>query len=279
MTNTLRPPFQYYGSKARLAPRIIEAMPEHSIYVEPYAGSAAVLFGKVPARCEVVNDIDGDIVNFFRVLRDKPADLVRACTLTPYSREEFMSAHSRSEDGRPSDVEKARRWWVTCWQGFNARARTSWSRPTASSAIKRYRPDTPANAVGRLLDCAERLRRVAVEHCDAVELIERMDSPDTVFYLDPPYLASTRVDPRKGYRTELQGAEQHEQLLDIIRSVEGTVILSGYRSDLYDRALSDWDRRDFNVHNSVANTPGKSRRAIESLWTSRPDGVREQLPF
>lgn len=124
----LKPPAPYYGGKTRLAPWIVSLMAHHRVYVEPFAGTASVLLAKPRSKLEVINDLDGDVVTFFRVLRDRPDELERACRLTPYARDEFLEAREPRED--LTDLERARRWWCRVTQGFNAspgRWATGWS--------------------------------------------------------------------------------------------------------------------------------------------------------
>jgi hypothetical protein len=171
----MKPPFAYYGGKARLAPWIASLLPPHRIYVEPFAGSAAVLFAKKPAVHEVINDVNGDIVTFFRMLRDHPEDLARACSLTPYARDEFAAAEL---DCPLSDLERARRWWVVVNQGFNksGRARNGWS---SSVECQNGEAKTVQNRIAHLTAVAHRLGSVTIDNRDAVDIIAMYGKPKT----------------------------------------------------------------------------------------------------
>lgn len=265
----MKPPFPYYGSKGRLAGWITDLMPAHRVYIEPFAGSAAVLFAKRPAAIEIINDLDGNIVNFFRTLREREADLVRALTYTPYARDEYAAA-DLDADGL-GDVERARRFLVRCAQGHNAAG--SGSRAGWSNGIRRNQSQaaTVVNLVDRLPGVAERLRRVVVEHRDAVDCVTAYDCPDAVFYVDPPYLADTRATNGE-YRLDTSSVEDHRRLAAALNAVAGTVLLSGYPSPLYDDLYAGWWRAERSVHRPSTNQRGRSGavRATEVLWSNRP---------
>lgn len=272
----MKPPFPYYGSKGRLASRIVDLMPRHRVYVEPFAGSAAVLFAKAPAPVEIVNDLDRNVITFFRVLRTREADLARALRLTPYSREEYAAADLADET--IDDLERARRFFVRATQGHNAAG--SGGRAGWSNGIRAKHTDATAttNIVDRLFTLADRLRTVVIEHRDATELITAHDSPDTVFYLDPPYLSETRRSGRD-YAHEADSEAFHRELAAALRSVRGTVLLSGYPSVLYKELYADWDRIEVSVHRATTNTRGRSgvERGTEVVWSNQPLGRQHSL--
>lgn len=260
----VKQPFPYHGGKGRLAPWIASLMPDHRVYVEPYAGSAAVLFAKAPTPIEILNDLDGNVVNFFRVLREQQEDLVRALTYSPYSRQEYAAA-DLDEVGL-DEVERARRFVIRCSQGRNGAG--SGSKVGWSNAIRRNqsRPGTFANAVDRLPLVADRLRRVAVEHRDAVECVSAYDSPETLLYVDPPYLASTRVS-NLDYRLDVADETEHRRLAACLRAFGGCVLLSGYPSPLYDELYGDWHRVERSISRPSANRRGEaSATAVEVVW-------------
>jgi len=265
----LRPPFPYYGAKGRLAGRIVDLIPEHRIYAEPFAGSAAVLFAKSPAPVEVINDLDHNVVTFFRVLRDNEPELLRALRFTPYARDEFASA-DLTEDGI-DDLERARRFFVRTTQGHNAAG--SGGRAGWSNGIRARHTDATAttNLVDRLYQVADRLRTVVVDNRDALEVIDAHDAPDAVFYLDPPYLSGTRQCGRD-YAHEADGEDFHRTLAEALRSVAGTVLLSGYPSPLYTELYEDWDRLEVAVHRAATNSRGRTDvpRGTEVIWSNRP---------
>lgn len=265
----LRPPFPYYGAKGRLAGQIVDLMPRHRVYVEPFAGSAAVLFAKPAARVEVVNDLDRNVTTFFRVLRDTPDELIRALRYTPYARDEFAAA-DLSEEGL-TDLERARRFFVRTTQGHNAAG--SGGRAGWSNGIRANHTDATGtrNLVERLDQVAERLRTVVVDNRDAAEVIAAHDSDDTVFYLDPPYLSGTRTCGRD-YAHEADGEDFHRSLAVALRQVHGHVLLSGYPSPLYEELYEGWDRLEIAVHRAATNSRGRTDvpRGLEVIWSNRP---------
>ncbi|TMR91334.1 DNA adenine methylase [Nonomuraea basaltis] len=259
----LRPPFQYYGAKGKLAPFLASLLPKHEVYCEPFAGSAAVFFAKDPAKIETINDINGDLVAFMRTLRDRPRELQRAIQLTPYARAEHTAA--KLGDITATDLERARRWWVQCTQSRSGEAGASWRRPTSRTRVNN--PMTAKRMGAALRWHAARLREAFIEQCDALELIGRMDSPDTAFYLDPPYLRSTRNAAGSGrYVKEMDADDQHRPLLELLNSCRGAVVLSGYRSELYDELLSGWRRIDYRVRQASSDVRAM---AVESIWVNR----------
>lgn len=260
----LRPPFAYYGGKTRLAPAIAAALPAHTQYVEPYAGSLAVLFAKTPARLETVNDLDGDIVHFWRVLRERPDDLVRACALTPHARTERTAALTRPVD--LDDVERARRIWVCLSAGRTGTLRNTGWRYDTSDAASTSMPRRLAGYVARIEAVADRLRSVSLEHRDALEVIEAYGTGRrTVIYADPPYVGEVRA---RNYRTEMTSATDHHALAERLHACQATVVLSGYASELYDRDLyRDWYRTELRAHTSQSGT---WEHRTEVLWSNRP---------
>lgn len=270
----MKPPLSYYGGKTKLAPRIVAMLPPHRCYVEPFAGSLAVLLAKPRAPHEVINDLDGHVVNFWRQLRDRPDDLERLCALTPYAREEFVTCAELDID---DDLERARRWWVRVTQAYGRLQRSGWSTGVSRSGS---RAATSIAYVDRFADVAARLRTVAVEHKPAVEVIAAYDRPDTVIYADPPYLGTARRRDKgdsPAYPTDMDDEAAHLELADALNACRGVVLLSGYASPLYDRLYAGWSRVTFDVHVPSANSAGDGNaRATEVLWINRP-GVVLQL--
>lgn len=263
----LKPAFPYYGAKTGLAGRVVDLLGEHRIYAEPYAGSAAVLLAKAPSRHETINDLDGDVVNYFTVLRDHPAELEEALALTPYARDEFTAAARPAVD----PIERARRFAVRTSQSYNAAGHggSGWAVPSVSR--NQSRPRTFASVTDtRLAAIAARLRLVAIENTDALAVIDRADRLDAAIYVDPPYLASTRATIGSGtYRLDAADESHHAALLARLRAFSGTVVLSGYDCDLYRDALGDWRRVDVDRARPSANGSGRQKRATEVLWTNR----------
>ncbi len=265
----MKPPFAYYGGKTAMAERIVSLMPAHRCYLELCFGSGAVLFAKGRVPLEIVNDLDGGVVAFFRALRERPADLERVCRLTPYARAEYLASGGDTAD----DLERARLFWVRVNQSFAKTAgfQTGWSITTARSQSV---ADSVQGRIDRFTRCAQRLSHVAIEQCDAAELVTRLATSNTVVYADPPYLASTRRsrDRHKpgDYLHDMGAAEDHERLAEALKATLATVILSGYPSPLYDRLYTGWWRQDIpvKVHASNAVTASRGDR-IEVLWSNR----------
>lgn len=256
----MKPPFAYYGGKTMLAPKIAALLPEHGHYVEPFAGSLAVLLAKEPAQHETVNDLNQDLVTFWRVLRDRPAELARVCTLTPHSRVEHRAAYAATED----ELEQARRFWVRVSQGRSGRtSATGWRRTVKPHGGLAAMSTYLSGYVGRMGPVAERLARVTLECRPALELIEQFGAHDDVLlYVDPPYLASTRTGT--GYQYEMAGEDDHRALAAALRACRASVVLSGYDSPLYAEIYDGWH----TVEMSARANGGSAR--TEVLWSNHP---------
>lgn len=261
----IRPAFTYYGGKARLAPVLAALLPPHLVYVEPFMGSAAVLLAKTPSRHEVINDRDGQVVAFYEAMRDRPDDLHRALTLTPYSREEY----ERCAEPGGDVVERARRFVVRCSQSVNGAGNGGSAGWALSTSRNQSRPGSFASGVDRLPEIAQRLRGVAVENRDGLDLVERFGAdPCAVLYLDPPYLAATRKTVgASAYRHDAGDAAFHDRLLALLTNVKASVVLSGYPSPAYATALSAWRRVDLLTTKPSANVKGvAATRSPEVAW-------------
>jgi DNA adenine methylase len=270
----VRPAFPYYGGKARLAATIAALIPPHRLYLEPFAGSAAVLLAKKPSKHEVLNDADGNVVAFYRALREHPVELQRALTLTPYSREEYTACADMSADLSP--VERARRFVVRASQSINAAGAAGSPGWALSTTRNQSRPGTFAGAADRLDLVAERLRRVYIEHADAVDVIERHGKhDDAVIYADPPYLRETRSSAvgASAYRLDTNGPAEHAKYLDALNACEALVVLSGYDSPLYRERLAGWTEVPVAISKPSANRSGRSATgAAEVLWIKPAGG-------
>lgn len=261
----------YYGSKTRAAQRIIELLPAHDAYVEPFCGSLAVLMAKPPAgRFETVNDIDHDLMTFWRILRERPQDLERVCALTPHSRAEYQACWPIRE--AVDDLERARRVWVKLAQGRGGQLRpTGWRYHEKPHGRSSSMPGTLAGYVGRFAAVADRLRNVSLECRDAFEIIEKYGADaNTLLYVDPPYLGSTRA--RTAYRHEMNQAAEHEVLADALRSCAAAVVLSGYHSPLYDRLYDGWEVAEFSAFTGQSNLGRDAGERVEVLWSNRTLG-------
>lgn len=234
--------FGWYGGKYSHLDWLLPLLPQTTHYCEPFGGSAAVIINRHPSPVETYNDIDSEIVNFFRVLREQKEQLIEAIGLTPFSREEFDRAIYGGDD-EVSDMERARRFYVRARQvrtGLAQRASTGrWahclltSRAGMAGAVSRW-----LGAVEDLSAIAQRLLRVQIEHAHALEVIKRYDSPETLFYCDPPYPHASRTDT-KAYAYEMSD-DDHRQLAATLHALQGRVALSSYHCDLMYELYRDW---------------------------------------
>ncbi len=266
MNAPFRPALRYMGGKWRLAPKIIPFLPPHRTYVEPFGGAASVLLRKPAAFQEIYNDLDGEIVGLFRVLRDPAgaAELSRLIALTPWAREEFEASYTVS----PDPIENARRTVVRSFMGFGSTA-TALRRKTGFRAISVRNGKHPAKDFSgmpqAILALAERMRGVVIENRPALEILTRCDAGDTLAYLDPPYVHSTRSGKRihggleHAYAHEMD-EEQHRDLLAWCSSSKSMVVISGYATDLYEQALTGWTRIE------LAAFADGARARTEVLW-------------
>ncbi len=274
-----RPIMRYHGGKWRLATWIIQHLPPHRVYVEPFGGAASVLLRKPRSFAEVYNDLDDDVVNLFRVLQ-RPADaleLKRLCELTPFARSEFDVAY---EDAGSDHIERARRILIRSWMGHGA------------SGVRKHRTGFRVNPHRQRTTAADdwqnwpeaipvfiaRLRSVTIEKRPAAKLIADHDTPQTLFYVDPPYMFGVRSQKRKGgdlyhgYKHELTDA-QHAELLAQLRAVVGMVVLSGYASELYETRLHGWHRIE---HETTADRGGAR---TEVIWINPAAAAAGRLPL
>lgn len=270
--------FGWYGGKFSHLAWLLPPLPSCHHYCEPFAGSAAVLLNRPPAPVETYNDLDGEVANFFRVLRDHKDRIIEAIGLTPFSREEFSIACTLDPDVDP--VERARRFYVRARQVRTGLAQTAsvgrWanckatSRAGMSGVISRW-----LGAVEDLPAIADRLLRVQIENRPAIDVIRLYDSPETLFYCDPPYVHESRGDI-KAYGHEMTDA-QHEELAAVLNVVQGKVAISNYQCDLMDRLYlaPRWHKY---VGEARTNHSTKDQR-VEVLWTNYPlDEVRAGKP-
>jgi DNA adenine methylase len=266
----------YYGGKTMIAERIAALLPAHQHYVEPYCGSLSVLLAKQPAKMETVNDLDQELMTFWRVLRDRPDDLARACALTPHARVENALANDR---GGLADLELSRRVWVKLSQGRALSLRRGisggWKHYVYPAGSSVGMPDYLEAYVERMAAAAARLHAVSLECMPALDLIAKYGAdPDVLLYADPPYLGGTR-DGRNNYQHEMRGEVDHRALAEALTAAAAAVVISGYASDLYDRELyAGWDRH--TIATSTGNSSG-DRARVEVLWCNRPLGSQPTL--
>jgi len=267
-------PFGWYGGKFSHLDWLLPLLPSCHHYCEPYAGSGAVLLNRSPGPIETYNDLDGEVCNFFRVLRNDKARLVKAIGLTPFSREEFALACQL--DSSLSKLERARRFYIRARQVRTGLAQTAtvgrWanckdtSRAGMSGVISRW-----LGGVESLPAIASRLLRVQIENRPATDVIRLYDSPQTLFYCDPPYIHTTRGDS-KAYGYEMTD-DQHRELADALNSVQGMVAVSNYQCDLMDE-LFPTTRWWKTISPARTNHSTKGKR-VEVLWTNYdPQAIR-----
>ena len=260
MTAPTRPVLRYHGGKWRLAPWIIGHFPAHRVYVEPFGGAASVLLRKPRSYAEVYNDMDGEIVNVFRVLRNptQARELERLLRLTPFAREEFELSYIT--DGDP--IEQARRTIARSFMGFGSNAL---NHATGFRSNSNRSGTTPAHDWMHYPDLipafCERMAGVVIENRRAADTMQAHDGPQTLHYVDPPYPHETRgADMERNYRHEMTD-DQHRELAACLRNLRGMVIISGYPCELYDQELyPDWRRVERQAHADGA------RDRVEVLW-------------
>lgn len=261
------PVVRYHGGKYRLAPWVMKHFPPHRIYVEPFGGAAGVLMQKPRAYSEVYNDLDCEMVNLFRVMQDAGlrGRLVEQLVLTPYARAEFEQAWEQADD----QVERARRLVIRAQMGFGSAGAT---KGTTGFRIDTKREYETAQHVwaqypSNLAAIGQRLTGVLIENRPALEVLSGHDTPDTLFYVDPPYVHETRCritskGSGRAYRHEMD-ENDHRDLLEALQSVRGMVVLSGYPHQLYDHMLQGWVR-----HTTKARISGSRGTAVrdEAVW-------------
>ena len=238
------------------------------VYLEVFSGSGAVFFNKLPGAVETINDLDGDVVNLFRVLRDHPEELKRALSLTPYSRAEYDLSFEPCED----PLERARRYMVKTTQAIGAKlnSKCGWRN---HKQVKIGGTACKWAGITNTIDmAAKRLRGstsnlVQIESMDALRLIERYDNKDVLMYLDPPYVLSARKSG-KLYRHEMDDDGQR-RLLELVTCSKAKIVLSGYASDLYDNALTGWHRA------TTMSQTTSTQMAEEVIWLNYDPPARQ----
>jgi DNA adenine methylase len=261
-----RGPFGYYGGKQRLASQLVANLPPHNAWVEAFCGSAALTLAKEPAQIEVINDLNGEVVNFFRQLRDDSSRLCDLLRLTPYSREELKLA--RLPSSQLTDLERARRFFVAAMMAINGSFGKASGGYSYSNSYTRHNMEARVSRWKTMPDyleqISERLSRVRVENKDAIDLFgDFRNRPATLVYLDPPYLA----DRERGYDHDQCTAEYHERLLISVAKAKCMVFLSGYESDLYNDYLTrahGW--RKLKIKTTTRGHNGKDFERQEFVW-------------
>jgi DNA adenine methylase len=258
--------FGWYGGKFSHLDWLLPLLPKCHHYCEPYAGSGAVLLNRSPSPVETYNDLDGEVVNFFRMLREEGDELTRQIGMTPFSREEFY--HACEPVGTDiADLERARRFFVRARQVRTGLAQTAslgrWanckntSRAGMSGVVSRW-----LGSIEQLPEIAMRLLRVQIENRPALEILDLYDDKETLFYCDPPYVHESRGDS-KAYGFEMTDV-QHQAFALKVKHVRAKVAVSGYRCALYDKLFSTWNR--FDAPAKACHSVKTTRQ--ECLWTN-----------
>ncbi|MCC6166886.1 MAG: DNA adenine methylase [Caldilineaceae bacterium] len=258
--------FGWYGGKFSHLNWLLPLLPPTQHFCEPFGGSAAVLINREPSPVETYNDLDGGVVNFFRVLREQKDELIEAIGLTPFSREEYIQALDYT-DPSVTPLERARRFYICARQTRTGLAQKGskgrWahclltSRAGMAGAVSRW-----LGSVEDLPEIAMRLLRVQIEHAPAIEVIERYDSKETLFYCDPPYPHDSRGD-KNAYAYEMTD-KQHRELAEVLHYVKGKVAFSGYRCELLDRLYGDWN----SVQAPSKKIHSTKDERVEVLWAN-----------
>lgn len=248
---------KYPGSKWSISDWIINNFPQHHSYVEPYFGSGAVFFSKYQSAIETINDLDEDVINLFKCIRDDSEALARKIAMTPYSRQAYDESFETIEG---NEIDKALKFLVRCWQGHGFRTngyKVGWKndvqgRENMYAVYNWYRlPEW-------VMSIVDRLKQVQIESRPALEVIKRFNYPNVLIYADPPYLLGTRR--AKQYKHEMSD-QDHVEMLETLLQHKGKIILSGYQSELYDEMLKGWHKD--NIKGS-AEYHGADRKEI--LW-------------
>lgn len=255
-----RPLVRYHGGKWRIAPWIISHFPQHRVYVEPFGGGGSVLLRKPRCYAEIYNDLDGEIVNLFKIARDSGDELARLIEMTPFARDEFNESYLETDD----PIEMARRTIIRAEMSYGSVGATRGAKSGFVGGIgTNIHPDRALSWVSKpdaISSAMSRLQGVIIENHPALDVIRSRDCADALIYVDPPYVASTRTGSGgKEYRHEMTD-DDHQELADCLKDVQGFVILSGYPSELYEELYRGW-----NFVDRLALID-KSQSRIERLW-------------
>lgn len=251
---------QYHGGKHKIADWIISKMPEHKCYVEPFGGGASVLLKKNPVITEVYNDLDKEVYNVFRVIRDNYDELVRRVSMTLYSREDFYLSFEKTND----PIESARRFLVQSRMSLSTANRqklTGTFRTTVNADDYHSNPLTLYNVTETIFLARQRLSRVIIENTDAFMMFKSYNLPETLWFLDPPYLKQkiTHKSIKHGYSHNLTDHD-HEMLCKVIRTLKGKVIICNYDNEIYNEILADWHT------DTCRGFTNSSRKTVEKIW-------------
>jgi DNA adenine methylase len=266
-----RPALKYNGGKFRLREWILSYFPNHSAYVETCFGAGSVLFSKARSKVEIANDIDKNIENFFTVLRDKPKDLIRRITFTPYSQSSMDLAFDNISNDDP--IVRAWAFYIICWTSLRA---NNISKSNADFRLKGnidgkggHNPARLLSQTKHLYQIAQRLRGVTITNLDATKIIKTYDSLNTLFYVDLPYLGESR-NTKKLYNHELLSNDSHAIILESLTKISGMAIVSHYPHPLYDSILNNFMvvKKETLSNSMVKGADRKSKLRTECLYLS-----------
>ncbi len=262
-------PFGYFGSKNKLAFQLCSNLPPHTCWVEAFCGSAALTLSKHKSPIEVINDIDGEIINVFKQLRDKQDELCRLISLTPYAKDELENARKKSD--LDTELERARKFLVQAMMAVNGvfgkekggfSYSQSYSRNGRDARVNRW-----YNLPNRLTEVIERLRDVRIDNRNAIELVKMfINRPATLIYLDPPYLANRT----KGYNNDAFDEGFHKELLKVATKARCMIFISGYENSLYEKMLTSsegWHKRTIDTITKDIKGNGHTRKEV--VWTNK----------
>lgn len=249
---------KYPGSKWRIAADLVKLIPAHHSYLEPFFGSGAIFFKKEPSRIETINDLDNEVVNLFKCIKNDPNRLADLVYQTPYSRTMYNEAYEDRE--YENEYDKSLAFLTRCWQGYGYRTngKVGW-KSDVQGRERAYAVRDWNRLPGRVIEVAERLKQVQIENRPAIEVIRRFNYQNVFMYLDPPYILNSRSGGRKQYKNEMTDRE-HEELLKELLSSRAKIMISGYESEMYNDYLHNWEKRTF----SSQAQQGKARQEV--VW-------------
>ena len=253
----MKPAFSYYGGKQTMAPKIIPLIPDHTLYVEPFCGGAGLFFKKQVIKDnnyqEVINDINSNVINFFKELRDNPQPLMDKLAFSPYSFEDYQQAKKIYFDPNPyNEFERAWAFFVSCEQAFANKIGGGWGiSRMMTNQVSQWR-----NKIDNLFVCVDRLKLAYIENNDVLKCIKKWDSPQTLFYLDPPY-PGTNCGHYSGYTQE-----NFDELLSALKNCQASFLLSCYPNDAVPKK---WEKFEFAKQCTV-NMKSKNKERVEVVW-------------
>ena len=272
----VKSPINWYGGKYYMADEIIKLFPKHKTYVEVFGGGAHILFRKQNSKIEVYNDINEGLYNFFKVLRSNPQEIIKKLQLTPHSRKEFKKSKNWSEE--KDDIEKARKFYISTMQAVNTNGGWSYAKRTSRRGMSARTSNWLSKVDKNLVDAVEKLRSIQVENLDFRNCIKKYDSKETLFYLDPPYVLGSR-DSKKGYKHEMSN-EDHKTLVEILLSIEGKVIISGYENEIYKTIEGDdWNKKIIGEYSRRTVETEKNSYKNEVVWFNFKEENKQQTLF